>query len=180
MSQAQSVQEFLSAGSEPDIFALGRYIEAHIAENWRYVLETKHDRLLDTYHRLGEMVYGAYGEFLFRPVRRQLKQAGFRMTPRLPGEFNISREWGPEEDRQRWMWSTISGPDGKAIGTIVVKYFHDHTEFRVPRPPEILALTETGKETVVAALSQHSPDFSQAREASIEIEEYLRSLETAS
>ena len=178
MNQAQSVQEFLSANDEPAIFALGRYIEAQIAQSWQHVLETRHDRLLDTYHRLGEMVYGAYGEFLFRPVRQQLKQAGFRMTPRLPGEFNISREWGPEEARQRWMWSTISGPDGKAIGTIVVKYFHDHTQFRVPRPPEILALTEADKAAVVAALSRHSPDFSQAREASIEIEEYLRSLET--
>ncbi|HEY0606907.1 MAG TPA: DUF6022 family protein [Herpetosiphonaceae bacterium] len=180
MSQAKSVQEFLSEGNEPAIFVLGRCIEAHIAENWQHVLETRHDRLLDTYHRLGEMVYGAYGEFLFRPVRQQLKQAGFRMTPRLPGEFNISREWGPEEDRQRWMWSTVSEAAGTAIGTIVVKYFHDHTEFRVPRPPEILALTETGKDAVVAALSRHSSDFSQAREASIEIEEYLRSLETAS
>lgn len=180
MSQAKSVQEFLSASDEPAIFAIARYMEAQIAESWRYVLENNHDRLLDTYHRLGEMVYGAYGEFLFRPIRRQLKQAGFRMTPRLPGEFNISREWGPEEERQRWMWSTISPSDGQPIGTIVVKYFHDHTEFRVPRPPEILALRETGKDAVAAALSRHSPEFSQAREASIEIEEYLRSLETAS
>lgn len=180
MSQAKSLQEFLSESKEQDIFALARYVEEHIADNWQIVLETKHDKLLDAYHRLGEMVYGAYGEFLFRPVHQQLKQAGFRLAPRFPGEFNISREWGPEEDRQRWMWSTVSTPDAKALGTIVVKYFHDHTEFRVPRPPAILALTETGKEAVVDALSRHSPDFNQAREASIEIEEYLRNLEAQS
>ncbi|MBV9786704.1 MAG: hypothetical protein JOZ51_00910 [Chloroflexi bacterium] len=180
MSQAQSLQELLTESSEPAIFAIGRFIEAQIAENWQRVLETRHDRLIDTYHRLGEMVYGAYGEFLFRPIRQEIKQAGFRLAPRLPGEFDISREWGTEEDRQRWMWSTVSTADGTAIGTIVVKYYHDHTEFRVPRPPAILALTETGKDAVVDALSRHSSDFNQAIEASIEIAEYLRSLEMQS
>jgi hypothetical protein len=39
-------------------------------------------------------------------------------------------------------------------------------------------LTETGKEAVVEALSHRSADFKNAREASIEIEEYLRGLQS--
>jgi hypothetical protein len=51
----------------------------------------------------------------------------------------------------------------------------DHTQFRLPRQPQILALSESGKEAVVEALSRYSADFSQAREFVVEYQEYLRS-----
>jgi hypothetical protein len=57
-------------------------------------------------------------------------------------------------DQQRWMWSTIRGmEDGEPLGTIVTIVFHDHTQFRIPRSPQIIALLETSKETIVEALS---------------------------
>ncbi|HXV98187.1 MAG TPA: DUF6022 family protein [Anaerolineae bacterium] len=165
---------------ERDIHAIGRYIQAHIAENWQVVLETRHDKLLDAYNRAGDMAYGTYLDLLFRPVHKQLKQAGLRPKPRLPGDFDISREWGrlDETDQQRWMWSTIHSIEGEALGTIVTIVFHDHTQFRIPRQPQIIALAETSQQAVVEALSRRSADFKNAREAKIEIAEYLRSLES--
>jgi hypothetical protein len=47
----------------------------------------------------------------------------------------------------------------------------------VPQQPEILAITEVGKEAVVEALSALSPEFAQALEFTVEYELYLKSLE---
>jgi len=71
------------------------------------------------------------------------------------------------------MWSTVQTADGRALGTLVTIAHHDHTRFHVPRAPGMLALSETGKDAVAAALSARSPDFAAAREASVEIAEYL-------
>jgi hypothetical protein len=179
-AEMNSSQIVLSGNKESDIHALARYIEDHIAENWQTILQTKHDKLLHAYNRAGDMAYGTYLDLLFRPVHKQLKQAGLRPEPRLPGDFDISREWGrmDETDQQRWMWSTIYSTEGESLGTIVTIVFHDHTQFRLPRQPQVIALTETSQEAVVEALSHRSTDFKNAREAKIEIAEYLRSLES--
>lgn len=125
------------------------------------------------------MAYGTHLTLLFSPIHRQLRSAGLHATPSLPGDFAISREWGvpTQDDEQRWMWSTIEASDGTALASIVTLTFHDHTRFRLPRAPQIIALTDVGKEAVVAALSRRSANFGAAREASIEIAEYLQRLE---
>ena len=175
-----SPQIVLTGDKEADIHNVVRYIERHIAENWEVILQSKHDKLLDAYNRAGDMAYGTYLNLLFRPVHRHLKQVGLRLAPKLPGDFEISREWGNKEetDQQRWMWSSIESAEGETLGTIVTITYHDHSQFRVPRQPGVLGLTETGKEAVVEALSSCSADFKEAREASIEIAEYLQSLES--
>jgi hypothetical protein len=66
----------------------------------------------------------------------------------------------------------------RSLGTIVTITFHDHTQFRVPQKPQIIALTQTSKEAVVEALSHRCADFKNALEFKIEYEEYLRSLES--
>lgn len=176
MEPAQPVPT-IAAGR--DIHAIARAIEAHIATQWAALLHEHDAKLRDAYEKAGDMAYGTYLTLLFSPVHRQLRSAGLRATPSLPGDFEISREWGvpTQDDEQRWMWSTIETIDGAALGTIVTITFHDHTRFRLPRAPQVIALTEVGKEAVVAALSQRSANFGAAREASIEIAEYLQSLE---
>lgn len=176
----ESLQEFLSENKDSDIFALAQYIESHIALNWQTLLQKNSDRLLDAFNRAGDMAYGAYCYKLFRPVHKQLKQSRLRPLPWFPGDFNISREWGnaDESDQQRWMWSTIASIEGESLGTIVTIIFHDHNQFRLPRQPQVIALTETSKEAVVEALSERSADFKNAREFKIEYEEYLRSLQS--
>ena len=174
------LKEFLSENKNSNIFAIAQYIDTHIAANWQTLIEKNIDKLVDVFNRAGDMAYGMYLGWLFLPVHKQLKEAGLRPKPRFPGDFNISREWGTKEetDQQRWMWSTIESTEGKSLGTIVTITFHDHTQFRVPQKPQIIALTETSKEAVVEALSHRSADFKNALEFKIEYEEYLRSLES--
>jgi hypothetical protein len=165
--------------NERDIHAIGRFIEAQIAATWGAVLEQNAAKLADAYAKGGDMAYGTYLTLLFRPIHKRLKEAGLTAKPRFPGDFQISREWGraDETDQQRWMWSAVNSVTDGALGTIVTIVFHDHTQFRLPRAPRIIALAETGKRAVIAELSRRSTDFRDAREASIEIAEYLQSLQ---
>ena len=164
-----------------DIRALGRAIEDHIAATWDTILREHDEKLRDAYEKAGDMAYGTYLTLLFSPVHQQLRRHGLRAVPSLPGDFDLSREWGAatEDDQQRWMWSTIEVAGAAPLGTIVTLVYHDHTRFRLPRRPAIIALPETGKEATVVALSRRSADFAAAREASVEIAEYLQGLDEA-
>lgn len=175
------LQEFLTENQKSDIFAIAQYIDQHITENWETLLLKHHDKLLRAFDKAGDIAYGAYLNFLLLPVHKQLKQIGLHPQPRFPGDFSISREWGnqAETEQQRWMWSKINSTVGESIGTIVTITFHDHTQFRIPQKPQIIALTETNKEDVVKVLSQRSAEFKNALEFKIEYAEYLRSLNQA-
>ncbi|WP_156338882.1 DUF6022 family protein [Chondromyces crocatus] len=166
----------LTANELRDIHALGRTISHHVERSWQALLDGERERLVHVYERAGDMAYGAYLSLLFRPVHQALMKAGLRARPRLPGEFDISREWGNEDesDQQRWMWSTIRPLNGEPLGTIVTVTFHDHTRFRLPRQPQMLSLDEVGKEAVVAALSRRSDAFGKALEFTLEYEAYLK------
>jgi len=176
--KVELLQEFLTENQKSDIFAIAQYIENHITANWQTLLQKHHDKLLRAFDKAGDMAYGAYLNFLLLPIHKQLKQIGLHPQPRFPGDFSISREWGnqAETEQQRWMWSTINSSAG-LLGTIVTITFHDHTQFRIPKPPQIIALTETSKEDVVKVLSQRSTKFKNALEFKIEYAEYLRSLD---
>jgi Family of unknown function (DUF6022) len=181
MPENRTLASFLKEGSDGDIFAITRFVEAHVNDNWQVILDKHHTKLLAAYEKAGEMAYGSFLELLFKEPHKQLRAAGLRAWPRLPGKFDISREWGnaDETDQQRWMWSTVRPlVKGNALGTLVTITYHDHSRFHAPRAPGVFALRETGKEAVVESLSQRSQEFRQAREASIEIAEYLASLET--
>ena len=169
-----------------NIFIVGRTVETHIGENAQAIFDNNADQLLDEFNRIGDEAYGTYLNLLFEPIHQRFKEAGLRAAPGLPGNFGMSREWGnaDETDQQRWMWSTIKRIDtsggkakaGEAIGTIVVIVFHDHSQFRLPRLPQIIALAETGKAAVVNALSQRSDEFKNALEFKLWYAEYLKHL----
>lgn len=174
----QSLNQYLEEKKESRINAIAKFIEDHISENWQGILHKEQAKLRKAYEEAGDAAYGTYLNLLFLPVHRQLKEAGLRPVPKLPGEFDISREWGNEDesDQQRWMWSAIHSSDGEVLGTIVTIVYHDHTVFRVPRKPRIVALQETEKADVIAELSRQSSDFGQALEFTAEYERYLASL----
>ncbi len=164
-----------------DILALAQEFDAYIRANWQHVLEKHHVKLMAAYAEAGDSAYGTYLTLLFRPVHRHLKAAGLKPMPRLPGDFNRSREWGVPagNDEQRWMWSTILGDAGAPIGTLVTIVYHDHTQFRLPRPPHLFGITETDQEAVVAALSARSEPFKHALPFTEEYALYLKSQEEA-
>jgi len=160
------------------IYKIGQFIDAHIQSNWQGVLSNHADKLKRAYEEAGDMAYGTYLNLLLNPVLKEMKELGLRAEPRLPGDFDISREWGNEDetDQQRWMWSAIYDKGGEPLGTIVIQVYHDHTQFRLPRKPGVLALTMTAKEEVAEALSALSESFAQALEFTEEYKLYLASL----
>lgn len=177
MNQEKTLKDFLEDNKGGPIDAIAEFMKNHIGKHWQSVLLDEREKLEKAYLEAGDAAYGTYLNLLLLPIHRQFKEAGLRPEPRLPGDFDISREWGNEEEnnQQRWMWSTIYGSDEEPLGTIVTITHHDHTRFRIPRQPGIIALNETRKDDVVEALSLLSPDFKQALEFTIEYELYLRS-----
>ncbi|MBW7453718.1 DUF6022 family protein [Paenibacillus sepulcri] len=176
MTQAKPLKEILQESRGNRIDAIAQYIVEYIDGNWQAVLRNNAEQLLKAYNEAGDMAYGTYLNLLYLPVHKQFKEAGIRPEPRLPGEFDISREWGnaEETDQQRWMWSSIHTQDGEALGTIVTIVHHDHTRFHIPRKPGMIALIETAKADVTSALSLLSEDFRHAQEFTVEYAEYLR------
>ncbi|SEG75123.1 DUF6022 family protein [Paenibacillus sp. UNC499MF] len=179
MQTTQALNNYLKKQPESKIGVVAAFIESHIRENWQKILAKENDRLLKAYAEAGDQAYGTYLNLLLLPVHCQLQEAGIRPEPRLPGNFEISREWGRKADhseQERWMWSTLHTENDGPIGTIVTITYHDHTRFRIPREPGIIALAETRQEDIVEALSGLSADFKEALEFSVEYEHYLRSL----
>ena len=72
----------------------------------------------------------------------------------------------------------LEAAEGESLGTIVTITFHDYTQFRVPQKPQVIAWTQISQEAVVEAFSHRSADFKNAREAKIEVEEYMRNLQS--
>lgn len=148
------LEELLSGQSEITIQTLADYVQNHVREQWRQVLDESREELLRLYDKSGEPAYGAYAQRLFRPIREQLEWAGFLFEPRFPGTLSTSREWGPPEERERWMWSVVRQERGASLGTLVMGLFHDHTRFRIPRSPGVLALKETDDDGIVETISR--------------------------
>ncbi len=149
------LEEFLSEQSEITIQTLASYIQQCIQEHWQPVLQQGQEELLRMYEKAGEgAAYGTYAHRLFQPIQEQLKQAGFSSSPSFPGTLSTSREWGPPEERERWMWSVVREAAGAPIGTLVVCLIHDHTQFRLPSAPSVLAVKETEADAIIQAVSQ--------------------------
>ena len=145
------------------IFAVGQFLEDHVTANWDVILTEKKAQLNHAFATAGEPAYGTYLNFLYHKIHSQLKDAGLRVSTRLPGDMSISREWGTnsrETDQYRCMWSTLYELDtDEPLGTIVTVLPHDHTQFRVPTKPPVFALAETTKDEVVATLSKRFAAF---------------------
>ncbi len=157
-----------------DIHSIGRYIQEHITQHWESCFQQCQSKMLEMYPQIGDSVYAIYGKQLFQKVHERFKELGLQASPRLPGSLMNSREWGENEsERQRWMWSKISRSDGSAIGTIVIVVFHDHTQIRIPRAFQVIALDVSSPAAVIKALSETSPEFKNAPDMKQEVAEYL-------
>lgn len=176
MKPKKTLNVWLEENKEEPIQAIASFMEEYITESWQAILHEHHGKLLEAYEKAGDAAYGTFLNLLFIPVHRQFKAIGLRPEPNFPGNFEVSREWGnlEETDQQRWMWSVVLSPEKQPLGTIVTIVYHDHSRFHVPRQPRILAIEETEKDDIVAALSLLSPDFKEALEFTEEYERYLQ------
>lgn len=169
----QSLQAYV-ASHGTTIHTLGQYVQAYLDAHTQPVFAVHQARMERQYAEIGEAVYGVYGKHLFAPLYVEFKAMGLRTTPRLPfGGFADSREWGPEEDRQRWFWSKITADDEVALGTLVLAFYHDHVRLRIPRPPRVVPIEATSKVAVIAALARIAPEYGRTQDARSEIAAYL-------
>jgi len=133
--------------------AVTAWAQARLDERWRSCWQAHLAEIESAYERLGEPAYGVYARELFRPVEDELRLANLTCEPMLPGAFPSSEErWGRWEERERRFWSVVRDGDGHALGTLVTRYFHDHTKLRIPRSPLVLALRETDREAITRAV----------------------------
>jgi Family of unknown function (DUF6022) len=153
----QTLEVFLEQHASPTLHVLGDYARLHVTEQWQHVLQSQQEKLQELFDKVGEgAAYGTYAQQLFKPIGNQLKISGFSSTPSFPGTLATSLEWGGLKNRERWMWSVIEGARGTTLGTLVVCLFHDHTTFRLPQAPSVLALTESYESSIVKAISKAS------------------------
>ena len=138
------------------IETVATYVQQYLDEHWQQVMQRHRPELEEIRVRAGGPAYARYSQELFRPVYDELKQEGLTCDPALPGTFPLSREqWGPEEERERRFWCVLHEQGGRDLGTLVTRFFHDHTQLHIPRPPAVLAFANTNQ-TIIAQLIERS------------------------
>lgn len=133
------------------VHTVAAWIRSRLDEQWWNAWQQQQPELIEAWHRIGEPAYGLYNRELFRPVQRELEGAGLTCAPRLPGSMQFSEEeWGPEDFRERRMWTLLTDPEdgGRELGALVVRFFHDHTELRLPDKPSMEAVAETDHDLI--------------------------------
>ncbi len=153
----QTLETFLADKREITIHTLASYVRGAIQERWEVVLQENLPDLLTLFEKAGESTYGVYSQKLLGPLFEQIGRAGFHLEDiRGTPPPNSVEYWGPPEERERCAWLIVKQADGSPLGTLVYRFFHDHTRFRIPRAPGILALQETEESAIRAALSHAS------------------------
>ncbi len=160
----KSLDQFLAEKREVTIHTIASYIRQYIRAQLPSMLEANQEKLSSVFNKAGEYAYGVYGRTLMEPLQEQLSHAGFVAEPEFPGHFIGSsiEYWGPPEERERCLWCVLRTSQGKPLGTIVTRIFHDHTGFRIPHAPGIIALEETETSAILEQLSHASVRYSGA------------------
>jgi hypothetical protein len=131
------------------------YVQQYVNEHWQDVWHHHLPEIEHLYQRAGDPAYGLYSRTLFGPLQQELQQAGLTCEPALPGTFPLSREaWGPQQARERRFWCVLRQENGEALGALVTRYFHDHTQLRLPQAPQVLALPETDAMAIAVKIEQ--------------------------
>ncbi len=154
-----SLVEYLDTYENITIYTLAEYIGKYLAGEWEGVLNRQRERLVKLYDETGDGAYGQYARSLFNPVQQQLSGAGFASAPAFPGKLAFSLEWGSADARQRWMWSVVHNSEGVPLGTLVTILYHDHTRFRLPCAPEVVAFEETETNAIRQRISKAAKNF---------------------
>lgn len=154
----QALRDRLDAAPDLPVETVADHIRARVAERWQPLAEERADELQRYFEEHGDPVYARYSQLLLEPVRddlQELEAAGYRIDPPFPGRLPDSVEpRTPAEERVRSFWTIVSSQDGTPRGSLVYRLFHDHTRFRIPRAPEVLALRETDPGEIRAAIGR--------------------------
>ncbi|MDQ0115653.1 DUF6022 family protein [Paenibacillus harenae] len=138
---------------------LATYCQQYMNANWENVWKQHLPETERIFAKNGDSAYGFFCIKLFHPLVAELAGAGLTPRPILPGSFVQSDErWGPPEDRERRFWSVICQTDGRELGTLVTRIFHDHTRLRIPRPPQIYSISVTDHTDIPDVIIQSEPN----------------------
>jgi hypothetical protein len=147
------------------IHELSAHVRSYIEAHYQRVFAENEERLQQVFAQVGEPAYGAFGRVLFQPLKEELAHYGVHCENNLPGVLQTSIErWGPPEDRERCLWTILRNADGHPLGTLVTRLFHDHTRFRLPRPPRVFALDVYEQEDILEALLHASVRITNGQE----------------
>lgn len=149
-----------------NIHSLGHFVQKTVDVAFGELYERRIKEFQTLFEQVEDMAYGKFNMLLFQPVRRAMAVAGLKAVPRLPGNFQTSREWGNQDEthQQRWMTSKIVRSDGNALGTLAIGSHHDHSRFRMPRSPEVISIEVTQRSDVIGALADRLPEYGQAED----------------
>lgn len=132
------------------------WVRSTLDVGWRSSWEQQLPAVSAAWAKMGEPAYGFYNRGLFAPIQDELAEQGLTCDPALPGSLKLSEEeWGPEDFRERRMWTLLvdERPEASPIapaqmGALVTRFFHDHTELRLPAPPSMVAVAETDHDRI--------------------------------
>jgi hypothetical protein len=144
------------------------WIRARLERDWDRSWRDNLAEITSAWERIGEPAYGLYNRELFRPIHNDLQAEGMLCSPRLPGTMQHSEEeWGPEDFRERRMWTLVHDQraGGQALGALVVRFFHDHTELRLPRPPTMESVPLTDHDAIREVILQDPRQWAHASDA---------------
>lgn len=142
------------------------WINGQLDRRWEATWREHLPRIREVYERMGEPAYGVYNRELFAPLQRDLAATGLRCAPPLPGTLPLSEEeWGSEDHRERRMWTLVTDGAGGPLGAIVTRFFHDHTELRLPEPPTAVGLSEVEHDRIREIVLQDPSSWPSCRPA---------------
>jgi hypothetical protein len=150
-----TLRERLDAGRSVE--PLADHITQRLAERWEPVLAERRATLEEMFEKHADVAYGTYSRRLMEPIRGDLDElaaGGYTVEPAYPGSFRDSVEpmTAPEE-RVRTFWTVVSR-DGEPLGALLLRFFHDHSRFRVPRAPQVRALEETSPAAIRSVIDR--------------------------
>jgi hypothetical protein len=130
--------------------AVTGWLQDQLAVIWEPAWSSQLPELQHAFDTIGEPAYGMYNRELYRPLQSELKAHGFSCDPRLPGSLPLSEEWwGEETDRERRMWTLlVDRQEGRTLGALVTRFFHDHTMLRLPLPPQMESVPQTDHDVI--------------------------------
>lgn len=161
----------MTADLEQRLLADGRslataadWIRAQLDRTWDATWREHLPRIRGVYERRGEPAYGLYNRELFAPIQRDLAASGLRCAPSLPGTLPLSEEeWGTENHRERRMWTLLHDERGRKLGAVVTRFFHDHTQLRLPQPPTAVGIPEVEHDRIRAIVLQDPSTWPSSR-----------------
>lgn len=145
--------------NESTMKALAHFCQEYLKDQWLTVWEENLHELELIFQDKGDYAYGLFCSKLFRPLEAEVYAAGLIPKPVMPGAFPQSEElWGPWEERERRFWSVIHDGNGRAIGTLLTRFYHDHTALRIPLEPQVYAIPETEMASIKEVITQFKPE----------------------